>query len=161
MLSHRDGGHVDLTLGPHWPTGYPGYTPDSPGTSKELVHGQIFVEAGKTYSGKLPLPLAAPSGNETGNPNVTATPFLAAIIVAKTSTTNESSAVVTFDPSTVKVITSTASKGSIKWTAPSDGTYVLVAAYGRGTGQIQNLYDGNCLLHIWSATAHRSRESKF
>lgn len=151
----RDGGHVDFTLGPHWPTGYPGYTPDSPGTSKELVHGQVFVNAGKTYSGPLPLPVAAPSGNETGNPNVTATPFLAAVVIARTSTTNESAAVINFDPSTVKVITSKASKGSIKWTAPSDGTYVLVAAYGRGTGQVQNVYDGIAPLTTWNSLCLR------
>ncbi|KAG7041983.1 alpha-L-rhamnosidase, partial [Colletotrichum scovillei] len=59
--------HVDMTLGPHWPTGFPGYTPDSPETMKELVHGLIFVQAGEVFSGALPVPVAAPSGNQTGN----------------------------------------------------------------------------------------------
>jgi len=130
-----------MTIGPHWPTGFPGYTPDSPSTSKELVHGQVFVEAGQTYTGSLPLPVAAPSGNETGNTNVKATPLLAAVVVAKTSTTNESATVVDFDPSTVQLITSTVTNDTVSWTAPDDGTYILVAAYGRGTGQIQNMYD--------------------
>lgn len=139
------GGHLDLTLGPHWPTGFPGYTPDSPETMKELVHGQVFVQSGQTYTGTLPLPVAAPSGNETGNPNVMATPKLAAVLIARANSTNDTTSVVTFDPSTVQVITSRANNNTISWTAPDDGVYVLVAAYGRGTGQIQNIYDG--MLH--------------
>lgn len=109
---------------------------------KELVHGQVFVQSGKTYTGTLPLPVAAPSGNETGNPNVVATPKLAAVLIARANSTNDTTSVVTFDPSTVQVITSRANNNTISWTAPDDGAYVLVAAYGRGTGQIQNIYDG-------------------
>ncbi|KAI1610524.1 hypothetical protein EDD36DRAFT_467586 [Exophiala viscosa] len=93
---------------------------------------KVFVEAGQTFTGSLPLPVAAPSGNETANPSVKATPFLAAVLVAKTSTTNESATVVDCDPSTVQLITSTVSNDTISWTAPDDGTYILVAAYGRG-----------------------------
>lgn len=136
------GGYLDLTLGPHWPTGFPGYTPDSSETMKELVHGQVFVQSGQTYTGILPLPVAAPSGNETGNPNVVATPNLAAVLIARANSTNDTTSVVAFDPSTVQVITSRATNNTISWTAPNDGAYVLVAAYGRGTGQIQNIYDG-------------------
>ncbi|KAE9580138.1 hypothetical protein CGMCC3_g3845 [Colletotrichum fructicola] len=135
------GVHVDMTLGPHWPTGFPGYTPDSPETMKELVHGQVFVQAGETFSGALPLPVAAPSGNQTGN-LVNATPKLVALLAAKTTTANESAAVVEFDPETVTVITDSVDNGTLTWTAPSDGAYVVIAAYARGTGQIQNMYDG-------------------
>ncbi|KAI8207506.1 hypothetical protein K4K52_002237 [Colletotrichum sp. SAR 10_76] len=135
------GVHVDMTLGPHWPTGFPGYTPDSPETMKELVHGQAFVQAGETFSGTLPLPVAAPSGNQTGN-LVIATPELVALLAAKTTTANESAAVVEFDPETVTLITDSLDNGTLTWTAPPDGAYVLVAAYGRGTGQVQNMYDG-------------------
>ncbi|KAJ0332008.1 hypothetical protein COL922a_011591, partial [Colletotrichum nupharicola] len=133
--------HVDMTLGPHWLTGFPGYTPDSPETMKELVHGQVFVQAGETFSGALPLPVAAPSGNQTGN-LVNATPKLVALLAAKTTTANESAAVVQFDPVTVTVITDSVDNGTLTWTAPSDGAYVVIAAYARGTGQIQNMYDG-------------------
>ncbi|KAI8160285.1 hypothetical protein K4K49_003092 [Colletotrichum sp. SAR 10_70] len=135
------GVHVDMTLGPHWPTGFPGYTPDSPETMKELVHGQVFVQAGETFSGALPLPVAAPSGNETGN-LVNATPKLVALLAAKTTTANESAAVVEFDPETVTVITNSVDNETLTWTAPSDRAYVVIAAYARGTGQIQNMYDG-------------------
>ncbi|KAK1847422.1 secreted protein [Colletotrichum chrysophilum] len=135
------GVHVDMTLGPHWPTGFPGYTPDSPETMKELVHGQVFVQAGETFSGALPLPVAAPSGNQTGN-LVNATPKLVALLAAKTTTANESAAVGEFDPETVTVITDSVDNGTLTWTAPSDGAYVVIAAYARGTGQIQNMYDG-------------------
>ncbi|KAF9876852.1 secreted protein [Colletotrichum karsti] len=134
------GAHIDLTLGPHWPTGFPGYTPDSPETAKELVHGQVFVQAGDTFSGKLPLPVAAPSGNQTGN-LVEATPYLIALLAARTTTANESASEVNFDPSTLTLITDSVKNNSITWTAPTNGAYVLVATYARGTGQIQNMYD--------------------
>ncbi|KAK2595735.1 hypothetical protein N8I77_013760 [Diaporthe amygdali] len=89
---------------------------DSPESMKELVHGQIFVQSGQTYTGALPIPVAAPSGNETGNPNVVATPKLAAVLSARANSTNETTSVVTFDPSTVQVITSSVTNNTISWT---------------------------------------------
>ncbi|KAG6363980.1 hypothetical protein INS49_009083 [Diaporthe citri] len=87
---------------------------------KELVHGQVFVQSGQTYTGTLPLPVAAPSGNETGNPDVVATPKLAAVLIARANSTNDTTSVVTFDPSTVQVISSRATNNSISWIAPDD-----------------------------------------
>ncbi|KAJ5538025.1 hypothetical protein N7494_007504 [Penicillium frequentans] len=136
------GGHVDMTLGPHWPTGFPGYTPDSLETMKELVHGQFFLEKGESFSGTLPLPLAAPSGNQTGN-IVHATPKLVAVLAARTTTTNNSNTVVDIIPDTITVLSASVSNNTLSWTAPSDGRYVVVAAYNRGTGQIQNMYDAS------------------
>lgn len=132
-----------MTLGPHWPTGVPGFTPDSPETSKELVHGQVLVSAGKSYSGSLPLPVANPSGQETGNPSVNATAKLVAILAARTNATSANDTVVAFEPSTVVDLTKYYHNSQLSWTAPKDGKYMIVAVYGRGTGQIQNMYDGN------------------
>lgn len=147
----RLGGHIDLTIGPHWPTGFPGYTPDCPETMKELVHGQLIVNSGQTFTGLLPLPKEAPSGNETGN-IVTATPRLVTVVTARTNATDNSSAeVIGFDPKTVSVLSEIIpdeANQTVTWTAPDDGNYILVAAYCRGTGQIQNMYDGKhmCLI---------------
>lgn len=114
---------------------------------KELVHGQLFLEAGENYSGVLPLPVAAPSGNQTGN-IVHATPYLVAVLAARTTTTtNISNTVVDIDPGTIQVLST--SNGTLNWTAPSDGRYVVVAAYNRGTGQVQNMYD--CAFHLSSS----------
>ncbi|KAL4948111.1 hypothetical protein BDW69DRAFT_203797 [Aspergillus filifer] len=135
--------HIDYTLGPHWPTGVPGYTPDSPETAKELVHGQILLQAGVKYSGSLPLPVAKPSGQNTGNPNVTATPELVAVLAAKTSTPNANASVIAFEQSTVTDISRHFKDGTLTWTVPDDGRYLVVAVYGRGTGQVQNMYDMN------------------
>ncbi|RDW78827.1 uncharacterized protein DSM5745_05679 [Aspergillus mulundensis] len=137
------GVHIDYTLGPHWPTGVPGYTPDSVETAKELVHGQILLQAGTNYSGPLPLPVADPSGQNGGNPNVTATPQLVAVLAARTSTTNINASVVTFEDSTVKDVSQHYKNEKFTWTAPRDGPYIVVAVYGRGTGQVQNMYDMN------------------
>ncbi|PYI36062.1 hypothetical protein BP00DRAFT_308050, partial [Aspergillus indologenus CBS 114.80] len=141
--AQRLGVYVDTTLGPHWPTGVPGFTPDSPETSKELVHGKLLLAAGHSYSGSLPLPVAKPSGEETGNPSVNATAKLIAILAARTSAASVNQTVVAFEPSSVMDLTNYYHKDQLSWTAPKDGTYMLVAVYGRGTGQIQNMYDGN------------------
>lgn len=145
MLIENDslGVYVDMTLGPHWPTGVPGFTPDSPETSKELVHGQILLRAGTSYTGSLPLPVALPSGQETGNPSVNATAQLVALLAAKTNATSANETNIAFDPSTVIDLAKHFHQKRLSWTAPNDGNYILVAVYGRGTGQIQNLYDGN------------------
>ncbi|KAJ5691930.1 hypothetical protein N7462_001353 [Penicillium macrosclerotiorum] len=120
--ANKLGVYVDLTLGPHWPTGVPGYTPDSPETSKELVHGQLLLNAGNSYSGSLTLPIVNPSG---------------------TNATSVNDTVIGFEPSTLVNITQHYAKSKLTWTAPSDGKYIVAAVYGRGTGQIQNLYDSN------------------
>ncbi|CAG9996931.1 unnamed protein product [Clonostachys byssicola] len=153
--SNKMGSYVDLTLGPHWPTGFPGYTPDSPETMKELVHGQTFIEAGKSYNGSIPLPEAAPSGNSTVN-NVNATLRLVAVLTARTSTTNVSASVVEIDHDSIALFTDRVfDDNKIIWNAPNDGRYVLVAVYGRGTGQVQNMYDWNTggpeLTYPWPA----------
>ena len=135
--------HLDLTLGPHWPTGVPGYTPDSPETSKELVHGVAIIQGGTTYSGTLPLPLADPSGVTTGNPNVTATPELVAVLAAQTNGTSANDTVIAFDQSSVLDLTNLYRNGSFTWESPQGPDYTIIAVYGRGTGQIQNMYDGN------------------
>jgi hypothetical protein len=139
----RLGVYVDMTLGPHWPTGVPGFTPDSPETSKELVHGQVLVAAGKSYSGPLPLPIAEPSGKETGNLSVNATAKLVAVLAARTNATSVNNTTIGFEPSTVMDLTTHYRNNQLSWTAPEDGGYIVVAFYGRGTGQIQNMYDGN------------------
>ncbi|VUC32724.1 unnamed protein product [Clonostachys rosea] len=119
--SNKMGGYVDLTLGPHWPTGFPGYTPDSPETMKELVHGQVIIEAGKSYNGSLPLPEIAPSGNSTVN-HVNATAKLVAVLTARTSTTNVSASILEIDHDSIALVTDRVSDDkTITWKAPDDG----------------------------------------
>jgi hypothetical protein len=135
--------HIDYTVGPQWPTGVPGYTPDSPQTAKELVHGVTILNSGISYSGSLPKPSSTPSGVSTANPTVNSTLNLIAVLAAETTATAINS-VLEFDPSTLVDLTSTVTSGTtLNWTAPSDGNYVIVAVYSRGTGQIQSQFDNN------------------
>ncbi|KAL3482822.1 hypothetical protein BJX62DRAFT_245495 [Aspergillus germanicus] len=143
QAAHEHDLHMDLTLGPHWPTGVPGYTPDSLETAKELVHGQLLLQPGAKYSGLLPLPEADPSGQTAGSPNVTATPQLVAVLAARTSATTADASTIAFEHSTIMDISKYYKKGKLTWTAPRDGRYIVVAVYGRGTGQVQNMYDMN------------------
>ncbi|KAL2825687.1 hypothetical protein BJY01DRAFT_256192 [Aspergillus pseudoustus] len=143
QAAHENDVHIDLTLGPHWPTGVPGYTPDSVETATELVHGQFLLQPGNKYLGSLPVPVADPSGQTSGNPNVTATPQLIAVLAAKTSATSANASTIAIDHSTIMDISKSHKNGKLTWTAPHDGRYIVVAIYSRGTGQIQNMYDLN------------------
>ncbi|KAJ0423291.1 hypothetical protein BJY00DRAFT_321945 [Aspergillus carlsbadensis] len=133
--------HMDLTVGPHWPTGVPGYTPDSLETAKELVHGQLLLQPGVEYSGLLPLPVADASGQTIGNLIVTVTPQLVAVLAARITVASANASAITFDHSTVMDISKHHKKGKLTWSAPRDGRYIVVAVYSRGTGQVQNTYD--------------------
>lgn len=136
---------MDYTIGPQWPTGVPGYTPDSPETSKELVHGALILTPGQTYIGPLPLPTVEPSGVSTANPIVNATAQLIAVLAAQTTATKLSTSTVVFTPSSVVDLTSLTQNGSISWLVPDSSNHVLVAIYYRGTGQVQSQFDGNPL----------------
>ncbi|KAH8645475.1 hypothetical protein BX600DRAFT_519487 [Xylariales sp. PMI_506] len=139
-VGNKLGLHIDYTIGPQWPTGVPGFSPDSPETSKELVHGVVLVSAGETYNGSLPQPTSNPSGMSTANPTVNATAVLVAVLVAQTNLTSTVHSTLTFEPSTILNITGLVEDGTINWTAPTNGSYFLVAIYSRGTGQIQAQY---------------------
>lgn len=139
----KNGIHVDYTIGPQWPTGVPGYTPDSPETEKELVHGVVLVAAGANYSGQLPAPSVKPSGVSTANPYVNATLNLVACLAARTNETTVKQSKLAFNSSSVLDLTSNVTQNVIQWQAPSNSAYLLVAIYGRGTGQIQRQFDGN------------------
>ena len=120
--------------------GCSGYTPDSLETLKELVHGQVLTSNG-SFSGILPVPVSEPGGTTSGDPNVTATLYLVAVLAAKTNAADHSDTVIQFDPSSVADLTYIVVDGRLEWKTPDEEEYLLVAIYGRGTGQILNMYD--------------------
>ncbi|MEU5715772.1 glycosyl hydrolase [Streptomyces sp. NPDC020403] len=121
---------VDLTLGPAWPAAVPGITPDSPGAVKELAHGVAVLPAGTAFAGPLPEPVTAPGSGVTAR---TLLLVQAARVAAGTSPT---AAPVQLDLATVTDLTPRASAdGSLEWTAPADGTWLLIACWERGSGQ--------------------------
>ncbi|KAA0935051.1 glycosyl hydrolase [Streptomyces apricus] len=125
----RRGLTIDLTVGPSWPAAVPGITPDSEAAVKELAHGAVTVTAGATYAGPVPEPVHAAA------PGVTKRRLLA-VQAARVNTAHSTRKETGLDLDSVRDLTSTVSDGALDWTAPDDGTWVVIAYWVRGSGQM-------------------------
>ncbi|MEV0404108.1 glycosyl hydrolase [Actinoallomurus sp. NPDC050550] len=126
--ARRRGVTIDLTIGPAWPAAVPTITPDGPAAVKELAYGSATVAAGATYDGPVPAPAIAPAAT------VTAQKLLlvqAARVDAANSTRKETG----LDLASVQDLTGRIADGRLSWTAPSDGSWVVIAHWERGSGQ--------------------------
>jgi hypothetical protein len=123
----RRGITLDLSMGPSWPAAVPTITPDSPAASQELAHGVVTVPAGTTYAGPVPASVL-PAGKGVTRQTILA--VQAARVVGTPTAT-----VTTLDPSSVVDLTATVAGTQITWTAPTDGPWVLLGYWLRGSGQ--------------------------
>jgi hypothetical protein len=123
----REGITIDVTAGPSWPAAVPTVQADSPVASHELVHGIANVAAGQTYDAALPEPVveAASSVSRTTLVRVQA-------IRLVTPTAKES----VLDSTSLQELTDRVVDGRIRWTAPADGSWLLLAYWERGSGQM-------------------------
>jgi hypothetical protein len=120
---------LDLTAGPSWPSAVPSITPDSAGAIKELAYGIANVAAGATFTGAPPAPALAPTSSAVTQQK------LAYVQAAKVTTAGAPpKTAYTLDGSTV-VDVPIAGDGTVNWTAPADGTWLLISYWERGTGQ--------------------------
>ncbi|MGW0584655.1 glycosyl hydrolase, partial [Streptomyces sp. NPDC002920] len=124
----RRGLTIDLTLGPSWPVAVPGVTPDDEAAARELVHGRASLAAGTTYRGPVPPPSHAPA------PGVTRQ-RLVAVQAARVEPAHSTRKETGLDPATVVDLTATAIDGTLTWTAPPEGDWVLITYWLRGSGQ--------------------------
>ncbi|MBT0670660.1 hypothetical protein HT136_20030 [Novosphingobium profundi] len=140
----KQGLKADITIGAHWPTGMPGVTPDSPAASQELVHGAARLAAGERFVGPPPAPQGPPAGLQPGLKisSPTITPRLIAL-QAYRMLGEGAGGVVRLDPGSRIDLTGKVRDGQLEWTAPSGGTWQLIAFWARGTGQLQNMFDRN------------------
>ncbi|WP_237104674.1 glycosyl hydrolase [Nonomuraea sp. MG754425] len=119
----RRGLGIDLTIGPSWPAAVPSITPESEAACKELAHGSVAVAAGVTYTGAVPPPAV------DGRPERTLLLVQAARTEPAHSTRDETG----LDPASVREVPVTG--GTITWTAPDEGDWLLIAYWERGSGQ--------------------------
>ncbi|MEV4172920.1 glycosyl hydrolase [Nonomuraea sp. NPDC049709] len=119
----RRGIGIDLTIGPSWPAAVPSITPESEAACQELAHGSVAVAPGATYTGPVPPP-AVP-----GRPERTLLLVQAARIEPAHSTRDETG----LDPASVRDVPVTG--GTITWTAPDEGEWLLISYWRRGSGQ--------------------------
>lgn len=120
---------VDVTIGPSWPAAVPSVTPDSDAAAKELVYGRLTVNGGETYFGPVPEPETDADDDVTERELVA----VQAARVAAGSSPDDSEVVL--DRDSIEDVTDAVQSGTIDWTAPDDGTWVVLGYWERGTGQ--------------------------
>ncbi|MEV6106454.1 glycosyl hydrolase [Streptomyces sp. NPDC051940] len=121
------GVRVDLTVGPAWPLLTPGLTPDSPESAQELVYGRTVLAGGESYDGPVPAG-PAPAAGVTRQTLVAVQAFRCAGPADAKPTVLEKDTLVD--------LTGAVRDGSVSFTAPADGTWLLLGFWQRGTGQI-------------------------
>ncbi|PSM42728.1 alpha-L-rhamnosidase [Streptomyces dioscori] len=124
----RRGLTVDLTVGPSWPAAVPGITPDSDAAVKELAHGAATLAPGATFSGPVPKPVHEAASGVTAQ-------RLLLVQAARVNTANSTRKETGLDLDSVRDLTSTVADGALDWTAPDDGTWVVISYWVRGSGQ--------------------------
>jgi hypothetical protein len=134
---------ADIYIGPYWPAVAAGIQPDDDSAMKELTYGQAVIAGGATFSAAVPAPHSKPSGIAAGLPAVTVTPVLEAVHAARIVGAATASPLV-IEQATLVDITGKAAGGSLTWTAPAGGSWVIIASYSRGTAMIerQAYYEG-------------------
>ncbi|QIY75684.1 glycosyl hydrolase [Streptomyces sp. RLB1-33] len=124
----RRGLTVDLTIGPSWPAAVPGITPDSEAAVKELAYGTATLTAGSVYSGPVPSPVYAAAAGVTRQQ-------LLLVQAARVNTANSTRKETGLDLDSVRDLTGAVTDGTLTWTAPDDGSWVIVSYWVRGSGQ--------------------------
>ncbi|NUR67778.1 MAG: alpha-L-rhamnosidase, partial [Streptomyces sp.] len=124
----RRGLTVDLTLGPSWPVAVPGVTPDDEAAALELAYGRASVPAGITYQGPVPEPVRAAASGVTSR-------TLLAVQAARVEPANATRKETGLDLASVQDVTAAVADGTLTWTAPAGGDWVLISYWQRGTAQ--------------------------
>lgn len=125
--AHREGITIDVTAGPSWPAAVPTVQADSAAACQELAHGLVTLEAGTTFDGEVPEPGVAPAAGVTRK-----TLIKVQAVKLVTPTAKES----TLDRDSLVDLTGKVAGGRLTWTAPADGTWLLLAYWERGSGQM-------------------------
>lgn len=123
----REGITIDVTAGPSWPAAVPTVQADSPVASHELAHGLATVAAGETYDAALPEPVVQAATSVTRK-----TLVRVQAVKLVTPTAKES----VLDSASLIDLTDQVVGGRIKWTAPAEGSWILLAYWERGSGQM-------------------------
>jgi hypothetical protein len=123
----REGITIDVTAGPSWPAAVPTVQPNSPYASHELAHGVATVAAGATFDAELPEPVVEASAGVTKK-----TLVRVQAVKLVTPTAKES----VLDRASLVDLTDRVAGGRLTWTAPADGSWLVLAYWERGSGQM-------------------------
>jgi len=137
----RRGLQVDLTLGGRWPAAVPGLDVDGPSTSKELTYGVQIVRAGQSFSAPVPAPAPRAYEDRTSNGGVvtseqkTSQPRYVTVSAVRCLEDCSSKPYRVDLDSQVDLSARVGADGSLSWTPPDSGNWVVVGYWYRGTGQ--------------------------
>ncbi|WP_406369089.1 glycosyl hydrolase [Streptomyces sp. NBC_00647] len=124
----RRGVTLDLTLGPSWPVAVPGVTPDDEVAAQELAYGRLALAAGASYQGPVPAAVHEPESGVTRQ-------TLVGVQAARVDTANSTRKETGLDLDSVRDLGTFVTDGTLSWTAPTDGDWVVISYWQRGSAQ--------------------------
>ncbi|MGW3820244.1 glycosyl hydrolase [Streptomyces sp. NPDC005046] len=124
----RRGVTIDLTLGPSWPVAVPGVTPDDDVAARELAYGRLALAAGTAYQGPVPAAVHDPESGVTRQ-------TLVGVQAARVNTANSTRKETGLDLDSVRDLGTLVTDGTLSWTAPTDGDWVVISYWQRGSAQ--------------------------
>ncbi|GGO79658.1 glycosyl hydrolase [Nocardioides deserti] len=117
---------IDITVGPSWPAAVPTITPDDEAACTELAHGRADVAGGTTYDGPVPAPLEEPHAGVTRQD-------LLAVQAFRAGATDRNGTLLHQD--SLVDLTADVTDGRVRWTAPAEGSWVVLSYWVRGSAQ--------------------------
>ncbi|MGJ7908047.1 glycosyl hydrolase [Actinopolyspora sp. H202] len=118
---------VDITIGPSWPAALPTVTPQSTAAVSELAHGLVKIDGG-SYDGEVPGPAVEPASGVTER-------RLYTVQAARLADGAAMEKPYRLDRASVTDLTASVRDGHVGFTAPDDGTWLIIATWLRGSGQ--------------------------
>lgn len=119
---------IDNTVGPTYPAAVPGLTHDDNAALREIILGRAVLQNGASYSGAVPAPDRAAKGT------VTKETLLAVHAYKVDGRSNPTASPIIIDHKSLISLSCFAKNGTINFTPPDDGTWMLLAWYERGAG---------------------------
>ncbi|EGY16826.1 hypothetical protein VD0002_g2789 [Verticillium dahliae] len=144
------GFYIDNTVGPTYPAAVPGLSQDDPAASQEVVLGRAVVTGGERYSGPVPPPDHAPEGD------VTKETLLAVHAYKVAAGSSPTANPIILDHTSLISLSCFAANGTVNFTPPDDGTWMILSWHERGSGMKakggpHNHEDGAVIDHFSSA----------
>ncbi|MBQ8162641.1 MAG: hypothetical protein IJ083_18090 [Clostridia bacterium] len=138
---------VGLTSGTNWSTAnYPGLDPDSQAANQCVIYSTESLAAGESRTGDIPMftfSINSWTGAVSEVPMRDKASFIGAYAYKLSSSGNETSATevdgdTILNLSELVVLDENRHNGTLEWTAPSDGDYVIMYYYMQGCAQVSN-----------------------
>ena len=129
---HADGldFQIDIALGPSYPAANPYITPDSEGSEKEVATGRVVVDGGKRYHGPAPQPYVEAEKGVNDQELVEVQAY------RMNDTSSVDAVPVILEEDSLVNLKYKGYNSTITFTPPDNGTWIIIAFWMRGTGQL-------------------------